>query len=393
VPDAANDPRTIKQNVASSREVFANSKLARFIPAIMTCMIWLYIVTWNHQPDRSLWDEIFTDSTGTKFWPMTLAMILGSLIAGSTPLGGGVVAFPIAVLVIGFSAPQGRDFAVLIQSVGMNAAGYLLILRKQKMLDFNLIAAFVVFGIPGVLIGLASNVPPFYIICTYMTLVLEFAIAFFYTNHIRPRPSGDNVTRSSGSSEDESGYSTRKIFVYVLMALFAFAGGFITSNVGSGSDILLYCFGLYVWDIMFPENAKKENVYTASSVVVMGILSGVTAICRALTTGFAPKVLYCLGSAAWLVCFGAPIGSMFLTPRLQVYLRAVFYILALVQFVTFGVLRIESDKNPSRPISWAIIISLTVGLIGLLGVHYGYAKRQRAAGMAHVEVTMSQSAA
>ena len=31
---------------------------------------------------------------------------------------------------------------------------------KQKMLDFNLIAAFVVFGTPGVLYGLASEVPP-----------------------------------------------------------------------------------------------------------------------------------------------------------------------------------------------------------------------------------------
>jgi len=157
--------------------------------------------------------------------------------------------------------------------------------------------------------------------------------------------------------------------------VFAFGGGFITSNVGSGSDIFLYCFGLYVWNTAYPDTAKNENIYTASSVVVMGILSGVTATCRAFTTGFDPKVLYCLGAAAWLVCFGAPLGSMFLTPRLQVYLRAVFYVLAIVQFVTFGVLRIDSDRNPNRPAVWTTIIALTISLIGLLALHYVYMKR------------------
>ena len=129
---AGDDVKTIKEKVTEQREVFSNSKLARFIPAMLTCMVWLYIVSWHHDSTHTLYDEIFTDRTGDEFWPMTLAMILGSLIAGSTPLGGGVVAFPVAVIVINFTAPQGRDFAVLIQSVGMNAAGYLLVLRAGQ---------------------------------------------------------------------------------------------------------------------------------------------------------------------------------------------------------------------------------------------------------------------
>eukprot|EP00966_Prymnesium_polylepis_P100760 2333623-Prymnesium_polylepis.1 len=94
---------------------FRHSIVARFVPAMAVCMVWLYLVTYSHGPLNAhvyaaehnqsfasaplgtVWDELFSE-----YYPMTLAMIAGSLIAGSTPLGGGVVAFPIAVLVIGF---------------------------------------------------------------------------------------------------------------------------------------------------------------------------------------------------------------------------------------------------------------------------------------------------
>ena len=44
-------------------------------------------------------------------------MVLGSFIAGATPLGGGVVAFPVSVLVLNLSPKEGRDFTSFIQSV------------------------------------------------------------------------------------------------------------------------------------------------------------------------------------------------------------------------------------------------------------------------------------
>merc|ERR1740138_2001780 len=116
-------------------------------------MVWLYICVYNHpsclqqgkgishcytdivdgkwQPEAvlvprgDLWHEYFH-----KYWKLTVAMIFGSLIAGSTPLGGGVVAFPVVVLVIGLTPDQGRDFSVAIQSVGMNAAAFLLLVVK-----------------------------------------------------------------------------------------------------------------------------------------------------------------------------------------------------------------------------------------------------------------------
>ena len=64
----------------------ALSMIAAFAPVAFVWPIYYYIMT-----THGAWQEVFTDH-----WPMTVAMILGSFLAGSTPLGGGVVAYPVS---------------------------------------------------------------------------------------------------------------------------------------------------------------------------------------------------------------------------------------------------------------------------------------------------------
>src|SRR6266576_2421304 len=59
---------------------------------------------------------------GLAHWRMSLVMIFGSLVAGSTPMGGGTVAFPILVLVFGQPPNLGRNFGMAIQALGMTSA-------------------------------------------------------------------------------------------------------------------------------------------------------------------------------------------------------------------------------------------------------------------------------
>lgn len=92
-----------------------------------------------------MWNEAYSDG-----WPMAIAMIAGSLIAGSTPLGGGVVAFPVSVLVLKLSPQEGRDFASLIQSIGMVAAAFLITSCKAHLLHRELIVFSTVAGTWGV---------------------------------------------------------------------------------------------------------------------------------------------------------------------------------------------------------------------------------------------------
>ena len=378
-----------------ARSLRATHVIDRFLPAIVVLCVWLFVVFYNHGPPtraaaanssvvtrplNDLWDELFAD-----YWPMSLAMIFGSLIAGSTPLGGGVVAFPVAVLFLKFSAAQGRDFTVLIQSVGMNAATYLILRKSPHLVNFRLVATFVVVGVPGVLLGLATTLPPFYVILCFQTLVLDFAVTLFYLIVFAPRASPSAVpTPSPSSTVDESGgidvaidadddgmSTSQRLLAHGSMWLAAFAGGWLTANIGSGSDILLYAFGLLGWNLLVPPSQRlPDNSLTASSVVVMGMLSLVTAVCRLLTAGISTEVLLCWGATSWIVCFGAPLGSLLLTPGMRAYLRIAFYLLAVTQFLGFAVIKIKAE-----PVAWAVFGVCTSGTIGLLWLHYALGRR------------------
>lgn len=66
-------------------------------------------------------------------WRMTLVMIPGSLVAGSTPMAGGTVAFPILVLAFHQPSSNARNFGFMIQAMGMTSAVLFAIGRKVRL--------------------------------------------------------------------------------------------------------------------------------------------------------------------------------------------------------------------------------------------------------------------
>lgn len=79
----------------------------------------------------------------------------------------------------------------------------------------------------------------------------------------------------------------------------------------------------------------------------------------------------CWGATLWIVCFGAPLGSLLLTPGLQAYLRIVFYVLAILQFVGFAVLKIKMKAD-----AWAIFGVASGIIFALLTSHAVITKRR-----------------
>ena len=125
---------------------------------------------------------------------------------------------------------------------------------------------------------------------------------------------------------------------------------------------MLYVFGVLGWNFMMPHKAYPESVLTGSSVVTMGLLSLVGTLCRGLTRQITAEVYLCWGATVWIVCWGAPIGSLLLTPSLQAYLRIVFYLLAIAQFAGFAIIKIKGNRD-----AWIIfaVVSVLV-LVGLV---------------------------
>ena len=360
---------------------------------------------------NNYWIPVFT------WWPATLAMILGSFVAGSTPLGGGVVAFPISVLVLQFTGGESRDVAVLIQSIGMNAATFVLYTQKRHLLNQTFIFVFILFGFVGLLLGMTVDVSDKLINLVYTILVFEFSIFYAYRNLIMNQIEIQTVDikkiiETKDDKKDVLQVSVKEIEIetsvsdinkFVLwsgMIACAIIGGFATSNVGTGSDIALYIFGLLCWNgIVKPSKKLTESQLTASSIVVMGGMSVLTVIMRIVlsmssfpssstarntststtnnyminatnttnTTSnavFTSRVLETWMAMIPVVVVGAPLGSLVLTPERLPWLRRMFYVLAVFQLIMFGVLKIKNNW-----VSWLVIGIITIFQVAFLCLH------------------------
>lgn len=71
-------------------------------------------------------------------WPIAAAMAAGSYFAGSTPMGGGTVGFPVLTLLFDQPAQLGRNFGLAVQSIGMVSAS-IFILARGRALDWALL--------------------------------------------------------------------------------------------------------------------------------------------------------------------------------------------------------------------------------------------------------------
>jgi len=340
----------------------------RFTPALIVWPIWLFLMC----QEGGQWSQVFTD-----YYPATIAMALGSFVAGSTPLGGGVVAFPVAVLVLDLSSEESRDASVLVQSIGMTAASFLLVVCKKQTLIPHIIYPSIVFGSVGVLIGLSCDVSSYVVNLTFTVAVFMFMLVYMYTNIlVLPASTAAAVDKKEKKEEQYESHlpehkktseipsKEREFLGNLCLALSALIGGFITSKVGSGSDMAVFVYGIYGWNNFFPNRRKSDVDFTASSVVIMAVMSVLTSLIRGIYSDFSERTMDCWAAMAFVVVIGAPIGSIVLKPSMIPYLRGLFYVMAVTQFAMFSVLKIGLDA-----ISWIVIVLLLCVEVTVLGFH------------------------
>jgi uncharacterized membrane protein YfcA len=230
-------------------------------------------------------------------WPIALAMVAGSYVAGSTPMGGGTVAFPILVLLLGESARLGRDFAFAIQALGMTSAAIYIACAGRPLAARVLRSAML-----GVLVGMPPAVALVAPRVDEVSARMLFAVvwAAFGLLHLARLP---EVCAATGITRTPAGFDRAVGFAA------GFLGSLVASVIGVGVDLLVYAALVLL--------ARADlRIAIPTAVVGMAFASAVGLASQALLSrvapadyAFAPGLFDHWLAAAPIVVVGAPFGA------------------------------------------------------------------------------------
>lgn len=303
------------QNRQSSAQ--RRGRWALLISVVVT-FAWLAGVTATGQ-----WGRVFDQ------WAAAVTMVFGSFVAGSTPQGGGAVAFPVFTKLLDVPTEIARSFSLLIQTVGMGAASLSIWVRRRAVETSALIVL-----IPASLLGFviatltltdgndpfrAATVPSPYVKVGFTVVVAAMAVVVFLTYR-------QQILVRRSSVPDLTG---RVVGVLVLAGL---GGGLASALVGSGADVATYIAIVVVL-------GANPRVGVPTSVVVMTAVS----ILGFVWFGLAEGQLFASGDTdlggLWLaavpvVAWGAPLGSLVASRVSDRQLVAFVMVLAAIEVVT-----------------------------------------------------------
>lgn len=243
--------------------------------------VWSWLV-FGH--DR--WEEV------TSHWPIAMAMALGSYVAGSTPMGGGTVGFPVLVLFFELPASMGRDFSFAVQSIGMVSASIFILSRRQPLAWAMLKGAMLgsLIGTPIGILFLSPWIPDLWIKLTFAVAWASFGVLHLYRI--------GEIASHVGMTDFDERWDFR---VGALVG--AGAGLTVASVTGVGIDMVLY--GTLV--LLCRADLK---IAIPTSVMIMAFTSLIGTATKTLTTGLEPGVFANWLAAAPIVCLGAPLGAL-----------------------------------------------------------------------------------
>jgi uncharacterized protein len=244
-------------------------------------------------------------------WHMAAVMAFGSVVAGSTPMGGGTVSFPVLVLLFHQSANLGRNFAMAIQALGMTSAMIFIFCRRvpvlRTMLAWGMAGAAV-----GLLIGTYSISPHLSgssVKLLFASVWVNFGILTLLKN--KEVCSLNRVPEIGGP---------RDILVAVSVGIL---GGIVNSIIGVGIEMVLYSVLVLRY--------RCDLKIAVPTSVSMGALTSILAIALHAWIGdIGKEVFYNWLAAAPIVVLGAPFGTYLVSiiPRI----RTLYFVSALCVF-------------------------------------------------------------
>lgn len=278
-------------------------------------------------------------------WPIALAMALGSYVAGSTPMGGGTVGFPVLVLVFHTSASLGRNFGMLIQSVGMTSAS-LFILCRRTPIEGRTLGYSAVGAVFGLLIGtfcLAPYVSDASQKLVFSCLWLTFGVLTLFKN------------REMCASRLMPKLDHREACAVGLLV--GVAGGITTSLTGVGIDMLLYT----VLVLLYRMDLKAA---VPTSVIIMAIASVIGSLLHLAIGDLSREVVYDWLAAAPVVILGAPLGAFLVSRVSRVHTLYFVAFLCVAQFAWM-----VRDVSPNQTQWLSIAANLLLAMTAFVALY------------------------
>jgi len=303
-------------------------------------------------------------------WESAVTMLFGSFLAGSSPEGGGAVAFPVFTKALDVPGAVARTFGLSIQAVGMTMAVIAIVLYRRP-LERRALAVSIPAAVAGFLCGLwllgeAGQVfwPP-----SFSTgwVKASFSIVLATTSILM-------VRRLRDANEGRPTAPWHPL-LSVIVIVAAFAGGVLSSLTGTGANILVFLVLVVVAGVS-PKTALPTSIAVMASVsvvgfVLLGVLDGQLdvelAAERVMSVGGTPVDLAAseadlLGlwlAAVPVVVWGAPLGSWAAARVDERWLVGFVACLATVEVATTLLLVDELRTNV------AMIVYMLAGLVAL----------------------------
>ncbi|MEM8923206.1 MAG: sulfite exporter TauE/SafE family protein [Actinomycetota bacterium] len=281
--------------------------------SIAIAVVWVVFVTANDH-----WGRVLDR------WVAALTMVFGSIVAGSTPQGGGAVAFPVFTKILQVPATVARSFSLSIQTVGMGAAALSIVISGRRV-DWRAITVLAPTAITGFLVAAfvlgrpdevfwPSTLPGAYVKVTFTIVVAAMALLVWLSSRSWVTERVDMLDNGSAQA-------------YGVLLIAGLAGGVASFLVGSGADVFTYLglvalLGLSA-GIGVPTSVIVMAMVSAVGFVLFGLIDGqlsielagdqVVAVGGERLAEPLPADRYDLYglwlAAAPVVAFGAPLGS------------------------------------------------------------------------------------
>lgn len=249
-------------------------------------------------------------------WEAAVTMILGSMVAGGTSLGGGAVAFPVFTKVLQVPPDEAKVFSLAIQSIGMSAATVTIVAMKTNV-EWRFIRWASLGGVPGIIFGsvlLSPLLPANAIKLSFTMMICSFGVVLF--------------ALKCAKSSRKSAIPVFGMREQVFSLAAGLWGGLVSGMVGSGMDIV----GFSIMVLLF---GVSEKVSTPTSVILMTINAVVGFILHQFFIGdfVAPITNYWL-AAVPVVVVGAPAGAVLCSLMESKHIARLLASLILIELVS-----------------------------------------------------------